>query len=380
MCSFFTRGSRVRQGGACYFARISYLNLDQSTFTNNTAGRIGGALYINTLSHGVISSCIFDSNTAHFGGAVYNTKTNLPDLEMGNCTFSRNRAEASGGALFLNTTSTHISHCEFSNNSSPFGGAILMEAMLSTLHITGTKFSRNNYVTHFQDSLFASAVYVSQAQEMRASNSTFEDNHAGGAIILGDTSAVIDNCSFRGNSGVFGGAISVPIYATKLSVLNTSFLRNTAPSGGAMRLDNKNTVIQSCYFLENKGTTFPHIVDIGVSNMIHLRSFNNTFVELQSHPAFVTLFALNDQLEGAVFYFWKTMYQSRRHKTLTIDSNFVHNTTMPMAIAASDRTNLTEEFSQFASGKCLSTIGNVLDIITIPFFPSEHFLSDLRQI
>ncbi len=114
-------------------------------------------------------------------------------------------------------------------------------------------------------------MYIELTAHVLITSVTFEDNHDGGAIILGDSKAVIQNCSFLRNVGVMGGAIT-----TKgdhdigiLNVVNTSFIENSASAGAIMHMDDRNTLIQSCHFRKNKAAVQKFEISTGERVRFH---------------------------------------------------------------------------------------------------------------
>ncbi len=333
---------------------IKAFNLSECTFTNNTAW-MGGALYILTTLGGMMKSCLFESNSATAGGAVFacDKRRMTKMVLMWNCTLRQNVATVIAGAVLINDTSFKLSHTDVSSNISPVGSAIFCEGKVSTLHFVIGKITNNTFMKKVNDLSSGSAIYIADAMHVKISGVTFYKNHVGGAIMLGNTRAEIHNCSFYRNVGVSGGAISVFHESGELILINTTFVENRASVGAVMSLSNRNTLIQSCQFKNNKAeaTTTPADIVSSGQNVIILRLFQNTFFEPDesNRPPGQTVLMLNNQ--AATVYFWKLLYHFYSNKTLPIDKHVLHNSSMPTTVTYTEETHFTEIFSPFAAGK-----------------------------
>ncbi len=267
-----------------------------------------------------------------------------------NCKFRGNTATESAGVLFCNGTSLNIMNSFMSENTGPVGSAIYFDGKLSFLHITHSKFHNNTCRAPFQNpsSAKASAIYVVPAKYVHLHDVVFQGNCVSGGIILGDTRAEINQCLFQGNTAVIGGALSTIRYSVILVITNTSFLENKASTGAVMCLRNRLTIIQSCNFQNNMASTYPQLITVNINfdgkTTMTLRSYNNTFLEQQ------TLLSLNDHLNAATLYLWKSYFQLNPTENVLIDEDFVHNASKPKIVDISPGTNLISVFSQFASG------------------------------
>ena len=118
--------------------------------------------------------------------------------------------------------------------------------------------------------------------ESLISNSIFLDNIAG-ALNCRDSSITVKNCHFEGNKGKYGGAIYID--ATKLSIIDTMFIKNEANfSGGAICAEN------SC--ISVKGTSH------NVSNTVSI--FSGNFAG-QDGGAIFLIFKTDVSLNGTGF-------------------------------------------------------------------------------
>jgi len=145
----------------------SRLMLTGCTFTGHSRQAIdhsGGPL--------TLRGCLFSDNTGFFGAAIHG----LADIVLYDCTFKRNSARATGGAIAVSSPgSLTLNGCAFSGNSAGEGGAI---------------YTSTNIILH---------------------NCMFSGNAAsyqGGAIMSWGSLARVNSCTFSGNrSGREGSCI-----------------------------------------------------------------------------------------------------------------------------------------------------------------------------
>jgi len=231
----FQDGSSDGDYGGAIFA--STATVTDSTFTNNTATVAGGAIVATTVT---VTDSTFTNNTANYGGAIYTSTATVTDS-----TFTNNDAVA-GGAIYAYTTAT-VTDSTFTNNDAVAGGAIVA----TTATVSNSTFTDNTATTNggaiyayttatvtdstFTDNdaaYYGGAIYTATTAVTR---STFTNNVAGGyggAIYAGGT-ATVTSSTFTGNIAVYGGAIE----ASTGTITRSRFTRNTAGEhGGAMLL------------------------------------------------------------------------------------------------------------------------------------------------
>ena len=102
------------------------------------------------------------------------------------------------------------------------------------------------------------AVYLSGIVHSRMERCDFLNNtaHSGGAVHIGNSGSHVDivDCSFNANSASdLGGGLYIDSFNTDFSILNVSFLNNTAYSGGGLFINNENTdfLMIECSFHNN---------------------------------------------------------------------------------------------------------------------------------
>lgn len=193
------------------------------------ADRDGGGLWIED---GVllVANCFFEDNLANNGGAVYNDGE---DVSFVRCTFDRNRAEGTGGAVInIRGLEARYTSCRFLQNESEQsgdGGAVgnLTAGVNPTLDV------------HFVNCLFTgnsapngATVYRSGAGQNHFHGCTFANN-SGGIRVLGNGGSVIVSNSILWQNGGAGQVLTDDVTLT----VSRSCLSAPLPPGGLDLLD-----------------------------------------------------------------------------------------------------------------------------------------------
>ena len=200
-----------------------------SNFAQNRADNEGGAIFWNGES-GNVSYSNFTENDASYGGAI-SWKGNNGDLS--NSIFIKNTADEEGGAIFYwydynrytedPVKNAAMSNCNFTDNSALYGGAISWNGDNGT-------FSNSNFI-----------------------NNTAEN---GGAIgSWGSDLSITGNCNFTSNNATdCGGAIFIGEDGYDNHVSDNYFLKNNAPTGGAVYWNAVSGSLTDSYFIGNDAT------------------------------------------------------------------------------------------------------------------------------
>lgn len=188
------------------------------------------------VSNGNLTSykCKFQNNKAGNGGAIF-TNPSRNTLNLRNCTFTKNVASSTGGAIFNNMIST-ITNCTFANNTASSGGAIFN---FGSLNVTQSTFQYNT--ANYHDPMFA----------------------RGGAVFAASGTTYVNFCRIIENnpntSQIYSAAFVDPTVVTDLNL-------NWWGSN-----DNPSTKIQSPYavtWLVLKIYKTPNIIAYGSSSSI----------------------------------------------------------------------------------------------------------------
>ncbi len=303
-----TNGAAATGAGMAIAGQVTTVR--NCTFVNNVSTGNGGAVY-NSLEAGdaVFSNCTFRFNTAANGGAL---AINAADPSLWDCTFFRNSATASGGAIHnenstitlqifgstftsnsaataggvLNQTAgvtLDISNCVFSVNSSPLGGVFRINGSSSGGLVVDSKFLGNTSTgSGGVLSLRTSPTTVFRRCVFAGNSATL----AGGAV-GGDRSdaQTYEDCIFSGNrsgstGGAFGGAsANVSTHLIKRSVFAGN---ESATLGGAIYINHSaastpTPLMENCVLVGNVATTSGGGLysAAGESRLIHATLANN---------------------------------------------------------------------------------------------------------
>ncbi|MCX6832893.1 MAG: right-handed parallel beta-helix repeat-containing protein, partial [candidate division Zixibacteria bacterium] len=185
------------------------------------SSRYGGAIYVGANGSTRILSCSFLENSSGDGGAVCgdfgHIKTQIRD-----CVLADNTGRSyGGGALTFFEGISEIENCRFIDNSSWEGGALW-----------------------------------SDGTQVLAKNCFFHGNHAswrGGGIYFTGGTMTVSDCWFEENRVTLlegaGGAILSAQMFSEMRVLNSTFVRNSAGTGGA--IVGGLSAATGCAFLQN---------------------------------------------------------------------------------------------------------------------------------
>jgi predicted outer membrane repeat protein len=247
---FVLRNGEATDGGAVFIGSAAPALLG-NRFLRNEATRDGGAVFVDDTSGPVrIEGNTFVDNLAGRHGAGLATGGAHDVVVQGNV-FSDNVAISSGGAIYLGGRGSRVVQANtISGGAAELGGGLAGVGALSLLENT---FSLN------RAELRGGAVYLSEAT-LTMSGGVLEGNVAallsGGAIALQDVGFSIVGVTLRANqAGTDGGAIDVLGGAGEL--VDCSLVDNVAASdGGGLSLDvapvgGEPARVQGCVFEQN---------------------------------------------------------------------------------------------------------------------------------
>jgi L-ascorbate metabolism protein UlaG (beta-lactamase superfamily) len=141
-------GTPRNNAGGGFFSDFGSPTLVNCTFKKNWANN-GGGLF-NESGNLTLFDCVLKGNYSNYGGGIFNWRGN-PLFR--NCRFSSNFARYSGGGIWYGKANPEFIGCIFSGN-----------------------------IAQYRD---------------------------GGGMLCQDSKAILNNCTFSGNSALFGGAVSV---------------------------------------------------------------------------------------------------------------------------------------------------------------------------
>lgn len=230
-------------GGAIYNPQ-GKLSANNCSFESNVASINGGAIYSQGLV--TLTGSAFASNraVAGSGGAILLAHSqaaspNYPDLNVSNCAFANNSANAStgnGGAIsFENSDGTiNIDSCSFWGNSADVGGALYVQSTDGLSAIV-------NRCSFYANSATESSA-IRNYTSLAVANSTFANNTGSAVRNLGTLR--FTNCTFSGNSGSIAGAIqnNSGVLLRNTIIANSSSAPNCDNTSGSAMLDHGNNL------------------------------------------------------------------------------------------------------------------------------------------
>ena len=247
----------IKLGGALIITEC-FTKLHRCTFQSNSAN-IGGAIFSGPGSDITISESHFASNHAEkcnnkvcLGGALFLAQTGT--VTVYNSTFHNNTSNQDGGTIVALNANFSVSHCKIHNNMAfRFGGAIAV-FQNSTLFIEVTNVSGNGVY------LLGGALYMS-ASRFLVVNSTFVHNTAssGGAMYASNSCKLrIYSTIFQHNEVHFNGGVAFLSRNSTLSISSSRFDYNyCGHNGGVISADNQILIdVINSNFSFNNATNF----------------------------------------------------------------------------------------------------------------------------
>ncbi|WP_296878470.1 Ig-like domain repeat protein [uncultured Methanobrevibacter sp.] len=261
--SSLDNGYSNHDGGA-FYSTGEHCNVYYSNFTNNVAKSDGGALFWSAAKYDYVKGCIFDNNTAYAdpghstkgGGAIYfgegGSYCGISYSKFFNNSVRSLTGKADGGAILWDKSShLFLDNCLFDGNfatsSKPEGTWVQGGVMYAR---PGQNFTISNNIFQNCWSLReAGALYLqtgnTQGSGFFLINNTFINNTAygntkdgdndlgGGAILLKSVNKIsIINATFINNTANFGGGITIHSSITSCTMTNATFDGNKAIFGG----------------------------------------------------------------------------------------------------------------------------------------------------
>ena len=225
--------------------------LNNSNFTNHYSpdDSQGGALYI-AYHTALIDNSNFNNTTALSGGAIYsyNNQITINNTNFTNQKGIENTAETeddlgrnSGTGIFLTYATATIDNSNFENISGDWGGAIYGDND-AEITINNSKFK------NISSTVMGGAIL--SYGPLSVNNSKFMDNYApSGAAVYAESTTIIDSSTFNNQSAKNGG--SIYIQEGQLTVNNSNFTNNNECGAGGAIYSHANTKIDNSKFINN---------------------------------------------------------------------------------------------------------------------------------
>jgi predicted outer membrane repeat protein len=200
------------------------------------------------ISHSLVNleHCNFSENTANFGGAIFSESSNIT---IYNSNLSNNIATENGGAVAASyDSSIVVSFTSLNSNQANNGGAVHLyesKAVLNNCNILHNKALDNGGV-----------IYAEHCSSVDVDGSVLSNNEArgNGGVICGQNSsnALFKNCNATKNIAKFGGVLQVSMNSN-LYVNHSNFTNNGANvKGGVAHVCNRSVIsIEYCNVTNN---------------------------------------------------------------------------------------------------------------------------------
>ena len=212
-CRFITNAANYR-GGAVFLSHATRgaggAVISNCVFRGNytfRSGDMGGAIY-HSKRQLTVERSTFSGNAAYYGGALY---SEYGDPMLRSCTFARNAASHSGGALYhvrndaVAYTNSLVSACAFYGNTARYyGGAAWWKRANQASDLIENCDFYANQATEYEAAALYLYGYDGVIDGCRFSGNVATRGATGGGIYAGDCDALIRNTVIAGNSAASG--------------------------------------------------------------------------------------------------------------------------------------------------------------------------------
>ena len=264
------------------FSNKGKLNLENTELKNSKAN-VGGAVYNDGTM--VIEKSKFTNNNALIGGAIDNENS----IYVYNTVFSKNVGENSGGAILTETSNGYscLDHCTFKENWASNGAA-------TAIFDGGLQTSKYSTYSNNKGEYCGGAIYVLRSS-LYVQGSTFTNNKLdllkgaesiGGAICVenyenSDYYVIIDSSKFENNYAEFGGAVYIA-NCSEGKINNSIFNSNKAEEGAAIDIEDSILNMTNCNFTKNNATQHATVSNVDSNTHITSCNFNQNYGVLSS--------------------------------------------------------------------------------------------------
>ena len=227
-----------------------------------------------------ISGTTFENNKGEYGGAMHGTYA-ADGSGVDRCTFIRNSADKTGGALYC---VYNVTNSTFKNNAAKGGKG---GAFAYWGSVTNCTFEGNTATDQ------GGAVWV----QSNVTGCTFKNNMAngnGGALFVQSKNKTVDNCKFENNStSSNGGALAFDLEGN--CTKNCTFNNNKASGdgGGLFVPTDQNCTVESCNFESNKAGADGGGISVCAHTNLTLKNSKLTYNEASRNGGGVYLGALS---------------------------------------------------------------------------------------
>ena len=269
------------------------------TITNGFAVSNGGGIF---LGEGIVSNCVIAGNIAsNHGGAIYVSSLSSTVTHcrvQGNISSCRDNTYYNGAAIYLHdgghiftseildNTNTYrgiggvtlrgrgvVRDCVFSNNGGPYAAALTLNFLTGPVLVDDCEFSGHVSASR--------TVFVQGAEHsVTFTNCRIYANNLLG-LSLNARDALVTDCLFSNNVG--GGLIvetDPKEFGHSNTIANSVFIGNSGVRGGGILLQGRDNIVTGCWFLANSaqdGGAVASYYQLATNNLItHSTIISNT--------------------------------------------------------------------------------------------------------
>jgi hypothetical protein len=250
-----SQGTQTDGGGAAIYIRDGILHVWNTIFKNNVGAAMGpdvagGAIYaLGSLGTTIVGSA-FQSNRAANGGAIGSL---WGDLSIYNSQFSSNQATGNGA----NSISSACPVNGGKSGNGGNGGALVIDgAETFAVTVCGSTFTSNTSGTGaLGGAIFRTPDGATQTTTIDRSSFIGNTAPSGGALYFHNSNLVLTASTLSGNTAAGnGGAVFAD--GSTLTFTNDTFVDNVSQKGlgGSIALSGKGGTLQNVTFLGNQAT------------------------------------------------------------------------------------------------------------------------------
>lgn len=215
-CRFNKNSARTNT--AIYLDELGKGEILNSVFKDNVASDTGSILLLDAPVYALVENCLFEGNFASCGGAIgipmFEDKAAL-NVTVNKCNFTKNKANANGGAIYSYGATLNIVKSNFNDNhAAGYGGAIC--ANRGPIKIIDSNFNSNK-------ADYGGSFSSSNNEVINVDKLNFINNIAfkkGGAIYSNVLNVLCGNCIFKGNSAKMNNDIQGAFRAQVTQISN----------------------------------------------------------------------------------------------------------------------------------------------------------------
>ena len=252
-------GNSALNGGAVHLknktkADLSNVKLSKNSATGSNKTGLGGAIFAETRDNLTIRDVEIAENSAMHGGGIcvagFDDNNSYPFFytNIYNADIHDNTARGNGGGIYLNgnymsNQFTNMYNCSVHDNSAEWNGGGYYAKSEAQLQLSGGSITGNTCkgggggIRLDKDSYFN--IRSSEETVFVTGNTA---NLGGGISASGRHLTVNGQCEIKGNTALqAGGGMYIDYIYTWLILTKTTVTENTAPTGGGICLNKKNT-------------------------------------------------------------------------------------------------------------------------------------------